>query len=531
MASDEIARRSVRGSLILFVGNFASTAVSAVAIIIVARLLGPDGYGAYSLAFVLPGLMQVFVGLGVNTSIIRYSTYYISTGRPEEAKRFTLNGIYFLTLVGALIAAVNFFLAGPLSSVVLHRPELTPDVELASVFVLGYTLFQAIIAAGIGWNWYGLASLSQIGQSILRLVAAPLLIIAGLGVYGAILGQVAAQAMAGILGGLALYAIKLRGRSSEVSRFVKDTREMVSYGLPVFAGSLASGLATYYVSILLAAIASNSIIGFYQAAVNLTSPIALVASAVASALFPAFASLDGIGGSMQLALRTSVKYVAFMVAPIAIFVAASSDALIGAFYGSNYAPGGVYLFFLAIAQVPVAMGAAILPVFFSGFGRTRLTMYASLSGALALAALAPLASIAWGFGVNGLIYSVLVSNIAILVAGALLARRGMKARLEVESMVAILVVSITSGVLAYLVPFSGQPGFALVAKAAVFFFAYLTLAPIAGAINSSDIRVLGTTLGELRIIGKLVSPVLRYQKFILTLGHEVHDRLGTRRRA
>ncbi len=50
MSNIDVAKQSARGSLILFAGNFLDTAINAVAIILVARLLGPDGYGTYTLS-------------------------------------------------------------------------------------------------------------------------------------------------------------------------------------------------------------------------------------------------------------------------------------------------------------------------------------------------------------------------------------------------------------------------------------------------------------------------------------------------
>jgi len=54
----DIAKRSVRGSLILFASNLAATGVNAVTIIVVARLLGPAGYGTYSEGLDLGGSQQ-----------------------------------------------------------------------------------------------------------------------------------------------------------------------------------------------------------------------------------------------------------------------------------------------------------------------------------------------------------------------------------------------------------------------------------------------------------------------------------------
>ncbi len=518
MSGEEIARQSVRGSLILFVGNFLSTAVSAAAVILITRLLGPPQYGVYTLAFVIPGLLQLFVGLGVNASVTRYSAYYISVGRPEEAKRFALNGIYFVALLGAVLMVATFLFAAPLSTLVLHRPELAQYVGIASLYVLGSTLLQIGTSAAIGWNWMGLASFTQVVQAVLRLAIAPLLILAGFGVYGAIAGQVSTMVAAGLMGIVILYAAKFRGRSSEVSHFVKDSREMVSFGVPIFIGTLISGLAAYYVTIILAGIASNTVVGYYQAAVNLTSAVALVSASVASALFPAFASLDGVGGNVQSALRLAVKYVAFIVAPVVVFLAATSDLLIRIFYTSSFLGSVPYLRLLAISFLPVALGFAVLPVFFSGFGRTRLTMYSYLVAAAVLAFAAPFLSIGLRFGVDGLIYAIFVSYLIALVFAAILAKRRMQATIGVHQMIGVLTASVVPGAIVSILPaVDGSNLLSLIVDFAVFFGFYLTLAPAIGVIGASDIYTLNLTLGELKFVGRVASPVLRYEKLVISL--------------
>jgi O-antigen/teichoic acid export membrane protein len=53
-----IAEDSAKGGFSLVAGTFASTVIGAVVVIIMARLLGPAGYGVYTLSLVLPPLMQ-----------------------------------------------------------------------------------------------------------------------------------------------------------------------------------------------------------------------------------------------------------------------------------------------------------------------------------------------------------------------------------------------------------------------------------------------------------------------------------------
>ena len=61
-----VARESVRGGFYLFLGNFLSTLISAIAIIVIARLLGPSDYGLYNISLIIPSLLVLFTDLGVN---------------------------------------------------------------------------------------------------------------------------------------------------------------------------------------------------------------------------------------------------------------------------------------------------------------------------------------------------------------------------------------------------------------------------------------------------------------------------------
>jgi O-antigen/teichoic acid export membrane protein len=294
-ADIEIAQRSVRGSLLLFIGNFLQTLISAAGIIVIARLLVPDDYGLFTLSFVIPNLILLLLGLGVNVAVTRFAAYYLSIGKPNEAKRFTRNAVLFLALFGIAFSALNYVSAGFLSSVLLRRPEISQFVQAISVFILGQALFQASIASLIGWNSMKLASASQVVQAILKIGFSVALVLAGFGVMGAVLGHAAAWLLAGGIATTALYIVRLGRPFGGLAAFSSDVKEMVRYGLPLYAGSLISGLASSYLVIILAAIASNTVVGYYAAANNVTVPIGLASSSIASALLPAFASLDGTG--------------------------------------------------------------------------------------------------------------------------------------------------------------------------------------------------------------------------------------------
>ncbi|NIS80165.1 MAG: oligosaccharide flippase family protein, partial [Anaerolineales bacterium] len=69
----KIAEDSARGGFFLISGSILATLISAIATIVVARLLGPELYGQYALALVIPTLLFLIADVGINQGIIKFS--------------------------------------------------------------------------------------------------------------------------------------------------------------------------------------------------------------------------------------------------------------------------------------------------------------------------------------------------------------------------------------------------------------------------------------------------------------------------
>jgi O-antigen/teichoic acid export membrane protein len=516
LAGLDIAKSSIRGSLVLLIGNLGNIAASAISIIVIARLLGPTGYGLYTLALVIPGILQSFVDFGVYTAVIRYSAYFNSIGKSDEAKGFTINAIKFLWLSGLVFTLANFVFANVLSSLLLHRPDLTPYVELVSIVVLGNTIFQTIVFASIGWGWMTLSSAAQVVQSLLKLALCPLLIVVGLSVSGALIGYTASLVVAGLMSTAVLYLKRIRGPSTVSSRFATDVKIMLRFGFAPYLGNLTSVLATYFATIVLAMIVNNTTFGFYQAALNFLAPVIVVSSAMVSALFPAFASVDGKGGDAQAAFRHAYKFVAFLITPIIFFLVSASGLLITVFYGASFRGSIPYLQLLALAYLPIAFGYTVHAAFFNGFGRTRLTLVLYLAAAITLATGVPLFSILLHMGVDGVILATFLSYFIAWAVGTALARSYMQATLDLRANASILLVSAISYAATLLVPrILSSNVLTLIVYLVVFSAVYVTLAPVSRTINMQDIEIIDHTFRDVKFVGRVVSLILRYERLLL----------------
>ncbi len=512
----DVARQSARGSVVLFAGNLVATAGLTVASILVARLLGPSGYGGFALALTLPNILQLFAALGVNAAVTRFVAFHLARGEPEEARRMAESALLFTLLSGVVLSGLSYAAAGPIATHLFGRPYLAPEIRLASAVIVGQALVNSAIAAAIGWNSMSLAAVANVAQASLRLVLSPLLVLAGLGLAGAVEGQ----SLGVVLGAGAAVAV-LYWRMIGASRlgwgaFVSDLRRMLGYGLPAFSLNVSSGVWPYYLPVVLAAAVTNVTIGYYQAAYNFTVAVTLVASATSSALFAAFAAIQGGGGDAARAVRLAVRYVGYVAMPVVFLLAATAPQLLGLFFGASFVPGSHYLSLFAVATSPILVGLTVLPVFFNGVGRPGLTLATVGLGALVLFVGAPLLAIGLDMGVDGVIYSLLLSNVVSTVAGLVLLRARFAAGIDLRAAVATL----ASGAASYAACAglsSHSLAVTLALKVGVFSAGYLTLAPLSRAMTIEDFDLVGRSLEGLPVLHGLVSAILAYERLVARL--------------
>lgn len=512
-----VAKQSARGSVVLFIGNITATAIAAITSILIARLLGPEDFGLYSLALVVPTFLQSFTHFGTRTAVTRYVSYHLSIGETEKASRYAQASIIFSLFAGIVFTIVSYAGASWVSVVLLHRTSLQPYVALASLTIFGQSLLLTGIATSTGWNAMGRASLSNMLQAGLKLMASPILLILGFGIGGALVGHAISYILAGSVSAGLLYVHKIRNGVRSVAQFVSDTKEMVRFGFLPFVGNILTALSVFFISVLLALVANNQNVGFYQAATSMVIPITLLTTATATALYPAFASLHGTKGDVGSAFRMSVKYAGYLLVPFIFVLAASGTDLVDIIYGSSFSPAGGFLVMLSLAYTPIVLGQNVIPNFFNGIGLTRLTLATTGAGALMIFGVAPFLSLVMGLGVPGLIYSIFVSNVVIAAMGLLFVLRKRLSSVDYRSIAAVMVSSGAGLAVCWSLPFLGSELLDLGVKVIVFAILYLTLAPILGAVEPEDVDRLSTSVGEVPILGYLLLMVFSYEKYLASM--------------
>ena len=106
-----MAKVSAKGGFHLLWGLVLSTIISAVGTIFIARLLGADNMGLYTIALAAPNLIATFRDWGVTTAMIKYSAEYNSENDVAKIRSVFVSGLVFEILVGLALAFLSFGLS------------------------------------------------------------------------------------------------------------------------------------------------------------------------------------------------------------------------------------------------------------------------------------------------------------------------------------------------------------------------------------------------------------------------------------
>jgi O-antigen/teichoic acid export membrane protein len=269
-------RASTRGPALLFWAQVIGNSGLFVGMLLVTRALGPAGRGTVAFLTVTALITAWIARLGVTEA-----TVVFAARRPEERPVLLANSLSFSAVAGIAAAAL---VCGTLWLVPALRPEHVGAAELA---VLAFSILAACLAdAGYRFmlgcsRFRAHALVTAVTSWVYPLLAVVLWAFFGLTIALGAFVWAATQALRAIL--LIFLAVSREGLGRPNLRVL---RESISFGVRAWIGTLADSLGFRIDQILLVIIASETALGFYVVAVNLSEILLYFPGAVATALLP-----------------------------------------------------------------------------------------------------------------------------------------------------------------------------------------------------------------------------------------------------
>ena len=338
--------------------NLANVAVtvplSLVISIILARGLGPEGYGTYAFYIWVISLCGYMVNLGLGSVAIKYISEYFGGGKREEAKGIIWMVFRGRLLVGLALALAILLLAVPLSHILGkgHSPLFLVLVALAVVPYNLYYLLQSISAGLQKFEFWTIQALVTVP---LRLVLAVLLLYLGF----AAMGQLAVD--------LFIWGLGLGVAAFLLNRFM-PLRSLLRAPLTPeafararkYALAMTGILVAYYLIwerpevFFLGLFRTDEEVGFYSLAVKLPRFLmTLVPAGLVGVLLPTLSEQFGKGNLARLrtVYTTSARYLMILALPLVTGGIALATPLVSVVYGPAYTP---VIRIMAIVFLPAA---------------------------------------------------------------------------------------------------------------------------------------------------------------------------------
>jgi O-antigen/teichoic acid export membrane protein len=451
----DIARVSAKGSFHVLWGLVVSTLILSLGTVFIARLLGSDLYGLYTVVLTGPIIIQIFRDWGINFAMVKFTAQYRAEGRIDEIRSIFLAGIIFEVIVGLLLTIFSLIFADFFAINLFNRPAITPLIQIGSFSIFAGGLVSAATAAFTGYERLEFNSIMIICQSIFKTAIIIGLVMLGLGTAGATIGYTVGNFIAGVLGMILIGIIyrqlpKQLSHKIEIKAYLKT---MLTYCLPLsFATIITLFLPQFYAFMLPIHYSADNIpIGNYGVAMNFVVLIGFFATPITTMLFPAFSKLDPQKdtASLRNIFRFSVKYGSLLVVPVTALVMCLAEPAVATLFGNTYNTAALFLALFAIQYLYTAFGNISLAALLNGQGQTTFALrMAVLTGLIGF----PLGYVLiMAIGVLGLIIATLVSSVPSLIMGLFFIKRKYGTTIDWGSSARVLFSSAVAGALTYLV--------------------------------------------------------------------------------
>lgn len=340
-------QRLLGGSAVLLVTANVANALHFVFHVVMARLLGPAGYGA------LAALIALFyVGYVLTEAMQTVMTRYTArASSPGEVRTLVERALRQGLRASAVITGVYLLLAVALA------PLLRLSYTLMAVFALAFATLPLIpISRGtlLGTNRFG-----AYGASMLAEVAVKL----GLGAFAAWIGWNETGAAAAI--GLSLVVAFASGfvplrDLREIAPVPTPTDGAAAYGVPVLVVT-ATVMAFYSIDVLLArAVFPAALAGQYAVASLLGKGILLGVTPIMRVMFPLASGAPAGSAARRRVLGATLGFVALCAAPVLLLLKLFPTEVVRLAGGDQYGSTAAIVLPVAAALTLMAMSNTLL---------------------------------------------------------------------------------------------------------------------------------------------------------------------------
>lgn len=378
-AGRSTARIAVRNTVWVTLFSYASQAVGFGAMLVLARLLGPEVFGVFALGNFWASMLNLRSKSGLRYSVIRQP---VTTGE-------LLGTAYTLDMVLAVITIA--LSAGALFALPMFNYAF--EVGVVALVMAG---LEALFILFVGAKSYELeremqlsrVGLVGIGASLVSYAVAIILAYAGFGIWSLLAMNIITSVVT-IAGVLWVYHKRIPSGARQERKFSQQTaKALLNQGLPAGVADLCTGtIVSQYDNFLVGTFIGPTTLGFYDRAFRTAQwTNILFSGSLQRVSLVTFPKLQHDMPRLTHAVRLYMWVLMILCVPVVLAVVVSAPDLILTLYGPQWAESAFFLRFMA-AYALVTPFSGLASIVSYSLGNTRLMLTLAIAQAIAIVAL------------------------------------------------------------------------------------------------------------------------------------------------
>lgn len=358
-----------RNSIMNFSSNILTIILGLLTTVIIARTLGVEGQGIFTLITLLPTMLMTFMNFGIAPATV----YYI--GR----EKYSMNTIVTTNIILGLALSLLAMVVGLGAAFLFENTffDGVPMVALLSILLVMPLLFfnsflQAVYQGTQNFKRYNTINVTSKLIQVIFLVL--MFVVLDLTITEVLI-SFAVGAMLPTL--LIVGYLRKDGVQFKFKNFSKDlTKDCFKYGYKAHLSNIVAFL-NYRIDILLISFFLNpAAVGIYNVAVSIAERLWIFSQPVSAALFPRIATIENEQERNELTTMTA-RNVLYLSALFGFFFFALSDWAVYVLFGKEYEQASATIKILLIG-ITLFSAERILSNDIAGRGRPEINLYTSI---------------------------------------------------------------------------------------------------------------------------------------------------------
>jgi O-antigen/teichoic acid export membrane protein len=341
--------------------------------IVVARFIGPAGYGLIILATTVVTTVGVLCLLGQSQGIIRF----ISMGDGTDTRSILTSALVISLPISILSAVALFIFADRISVAVFGELGLIPVLRIAAIALPLLVLAKVIESGYNGLKQMDLLiSIRDIAPNCLRLICVIIAVFCGFG----LIGVAWAYALAVILPPLLFLPLVHRAFPKKGSK-ISINHELVRYSIPLFGARAVEMFMSYVDIFMIGILLTVAQVGIYRSAFMIEMFFLALTSSIMTIFFPVITNLYHINNHQELehTIRMVTKWMMMVLLPLLSFIVIFRHDVINLLVGPEYILGADTMAVLAIGVTLISFLYPVTNMLYVT-GRTKFVMLNTTAG-------------------------------------------------------------------------------------------------------------------------------------------------------